>query len=1454
MSSGTRRAALRTAWHTAKVRTHRHRLLIMLGTIAGLWMLLILHLAGIAAVGTATAAVLTVIRGDHPFAQTVVILGGCILCMLLIVEWRGIMNAMTGDHALHRVERRKLYLPNRRQVITTILLTLTLLLFLWQVLASGAAGPLAQTLVPGSESVIIERTVAPARRPFGAQPGTVQLPSTLRRTISRYRYIEHRQFQIAADPINQTITGRFLTDDTGGTGVAALVGMKVNNDDYGAVNAAANGYFHFTGVTLTGGSIVTIYSQNSSNRAVTVTLGSGSSMTGVNLYKNHLSVRGNSGTALTNAHLAIADNGITADTSAIYAMGDSNTTLQVKPDKELYVWPAYSYTPGGRVKTHDLEVRGTMAMGTNGLTASGSFIANAGTFTTSTGVLLNSTGNSETLNPGSNSFQNLTINNGLAAYWSFDEGSGNKARDVSGNGNVATLTAMETATDWVTGVTSKLKFFNPNTLDFDGTDRVVSTYIPPSPAFTWSTWFTFDTIPGEFGFSTIMSVGNPSYILMDVDNTFNGSFWSNDGLGGGNMGVTGLSSGTWYHMVFVREGNSVTNGYRAYLNGVLKGVANTNSLAPTNPVYIGAREGVTQHWDGKIDDVRIYDRALSASEIAALYAGTKSTGSGVYTLGSTLDVNGNLTIISGTLNASSQTVTVAGNTDIHGDYVKDSGSTFTLDGTGNQTISGSTAFHNFTKTLSAAKTLFFDHTARQTASGTLTLQGAESQLMSLRTTRSGSATNLLLDGDTGLQSIDHLNVKDNDASGGYQLVCYINSEACVDAGNTTNWFLSNSTGSDITGKVFLNESGLNIGAGTTVAVSLNGGTAVKTDATDGGGQYVLSGVAMTGGTIVTLYIDNSSDDAVTVTLGSGSTMTGVHLYRNQLVVRSDSGSVALTNAHLAVADNNADSDISAIYSMSNQDLTLVAGKKLKVWSAKSYSPGGAIRTDSIHVDGTLNQGANILTLGQYTQSGGTFNGGSSLLDINGPFVLGGGTFRHGTSNVSISGNVRIDSSATFVASPNSSKLILDGDLTLSAPATKRLGNLQIGTSPDTTTLLTDITVGNLTVGTGDVLITDGYEISASGSVFLHGTLTASNGTDGATTLVFSGAWIKSSAAIFTPGSSSVILDGGNQTLSGSTTFYNLSKYVTSAATLTFAATTTQTITNHFALSGATSNLLSLRTNVSGVQAKINPSGTRSTSYLDVKDNNNTAFLIMSCAVGCVDGGNTINWFTGPQGYQGSTDYKLRPDVINSGGADWSKSTRYLLSDSIGEAVIGHGAATNYNLDSGYRQPSSANLLTISCSATADLGSVSGIGQRSGSGTCTIYTDAFNGYQLRWSVPTGSGGTNTGKLISQYNDTIGQFTPAVANVPETWSVTTSQAEWGARVRSISTDTAAEWGTDNTTDKWLNISTVGRTIISRATSTPPAGSVEIIQYRAEIGSSVLQPSGTYSATVVLTVIGL
>ncbi|MEK7218632.1 MAG: hypothetical protein AAB728_04170, partial [Patescibacteria group bacterium] len=84
--------------------------------------------------------------------------------------------------------------------------------------------------------------------------------------------------------------------------------------------------------------------------------------------------------------------------------------------------------------------------------------------------------------------------------------------------------------------------------------------------------------------------------------------------------------------------------------------------------------------------------------------------------------------------------------------------------------------------------------------------------------------------------------------------------------------------------------------------------------------------------------------------------------QNRLIVRSESGSVAVTNAHLGVGAANGDSDISALYSVASGNLTVASGKELLVWTGDTFTPGGTVTATDIDVNGTMNMGANAYTI------------------------------------------------------------------------------------------------------------------------------------------------------------------------------------------------------------------------------------------------------------------------------------------------------------------------------------------------------------------------------------------------------------------------------------------------------------------------------------------------------------
>jgi len=92
--------------------------------------------------------------------------------------------------------------------------------------------------------------------------------------------------------------------------------------------------------------------------------------------------------------------------------------------------------------------------------------------------------------------------------------------------------------------------------------------------------------------------------------------------------------------------------------------------------------------------------------------------------------------------------------------------------------------------------------------------------------------------------------------------------------------------------------------------------------------------------------------------------------------------------------------------------------------------------------------------------------------------------------------------------------------------------------------------------------------------------------------------------------------------------------------------------------------------------------------------------------------------------------------------------------------------------------------------------------------------------------------------------------ALYGTPQPWSVGPTESAFGARLRSSSTDADAKWGTDGSSDKWLNVGDGDYTVVSRSSPTASGGSLEVLQYRAEIGGNKIQPTGVYQTTVTYT----
>jgi hypothetical protein len=192
-------------------------------------------------------------------------------------------------------------------------------------------------------------------------------------------------------------------------------------------------------------------------------------------------------------------------------------------------------------------------------------------------------------------------------------GTGTTWRDLSGNNNSGSL---------VNGPT--FNSANGGSIVFDGTNDIVNTSYISSNAFTWSVWFKTNVVSS--GYRNIISIPTPNYILLLMDGpTPNLGFWTSDGLSGQSLSTPTIAANTWYNAVFVREGNSITNGYKTYVNSVSYGSANTGTWSAIDAISLGGRtDGYDQFMNGNISQVSIYNRALTASEVQQNYNALKS--------------------------------------------------------------------------------------------------------------------------------------------------------------------------------------------------------------------------------------------------------------------------------------------------------------------------------------------------------------------------------------------------------------------------------------------------------------------------------------------------------------------------------------------------------------------------------------------------------------------------------------------------------------------------------------------------------------------------------------------------------------------------------------------------------------------------------------------------------------
>ena len=197
---------------------------------------------------------------------------------------------------------------------------------------------------------------------------------------------------------------------------------------------------------------------------------------------------------------------------------------------------------------------------------------------------------------------------GLVAAYAFDEGTGSILTDRSGAGNHGNVSgAAWTAAGRYNGA-----------LSFDGIDDLVtiadSSSLDLTSALTIEAWVYPTTVSG-WRTAVLKEVpGELSYGLYTSSQTSPASAWLR--MGGTSRSVANPSAlplNTWTHLAMVYNGTSLL----IYRNGVLQASTPMSGSITTSssPLRLGGNLVWGEYYAGRLDDVRLYSRALTASEI-----------------------------------------------------------------------------------------------------------------------------------------------------------------------------------------------------------------------------------------------------------------------------------------------------------------------------------------------------------------------------------------------------------------------------------------------------------------------------------------------------------------------------------------------------------------------------------------------------------------------------------------------------------------------------------------------------------------------------------------------------------------------------------------------------------------------------------------------------------------------
>jgi hypothetical protein len=211
----------------------------------------------------------------------------------------------------------------------------------------------------------------------------------------------------------------------------------------------------------------------------------------------------------------------------------------------------------------------------------------------------------------------ITASSGLVGYWPLDAVNSGTTPDNSGDGNNGTLNGSPSL------VTGQID----NALSFNGTSGYVAVNgaageISPTGNYSISAWFksTATGVAEIFGFGNSSNTTPLSSLSIGAA-AAGGIYFNLRDNSGTNIqasSTTPFNNGNWHFAVGTKNGSV----FSAYVDGVLQASTTGSTGAATfNTATIGAlaRTSVSLYFPGSIDDVRIYNTALSTSSITAIY-------------------------------------------------------------------------------------------------------------------------------------------------------------------------------------------------------------------------------------------------------------------------------------------------------------------------------------------------------------------------------------------------------------------------------------------------------------------------------------------------------------------------------------------------------------------------------------------------------------------------------------------------------------------------------------------------------------------------------------------------------------------------------------------------------------------------------------------------------------------